>query len=79
VEAEWVSEQALVGIARTIDPPFTRHDGDIVFCFTVGEQECEIHRLGLLCREAVIAAIIDACQSAHPAAGLPNGLQLLQP
>ena len=79
VEAEWVAEQAAVGIGRIIDPPFTRHDGDVVFCATVGQMKSDLHRVGVLARDVLMAAIIDACRSAEPAGGLPNGDELIQP
>lgn len=72
VEAGWVAEQALVALARCIDPPFTRHDGDVVFCVSVGDhQGSDLHRVGLLCRDALQVALVDACLSATPAGGLP--------
>ena len=76
VEAAWVAEQAAVAIARLIDPPFTRHDGDVVFCVSVGAAEgrvaVDVHRVGLLARDALAAAIVNACRSAAPAGGLPS-------
>jgi L-aminopeptidase/D-esterase-like protein len=71
VEAAWLAEQAQVALARRIDPPFTRHDGDLVFAVSVGDVPVELHRLGLLCRDALELAITDACRSATPAGGLP--------
>ena len=79
VEAGWVAEQAAVGVARIIDPPFTRHDGDVVFCSTVGDLRSDLHRVGVLARDVLMAAIIDACLSAEPAGGLPTGDMLMQP
>jgi len=79
VEAQWVAEQAAVGIARIIDPPFTRHDGDVVFCATVGDLRSDLHRVGVLARDVLMAAIMDACRSATPAGGLPSGKDLIQP
>ena len=79
VEAQWIAEQASVGIGRIIDPPFTRHDGDVVFCASVGQLDSELHRVAVLARDAVMAAVIDACRSAEPAGGLPNGADLVQP
>jgi L-aminopeptidase/D-esterase-like protein len=79
VEARWVAGQAGVALARLIDPPFTRHDGDVVFCASVGDHPCELHRVGILCRDAVTAAIEDACRSAEPAGGLPCCGGLSQP
>jgi L-aminopeptidase/D-esterase-like protein len=72
VEAQWVAEQAAVAIARLIDPPFTRHDGDVVFCASVGDQRVDLHRMGVLARDALACAIVDACRSAAPAGGLPS-------
>jgi L-aminopeptidase/D-esterase-like protein len=79
VEACWVAEQAMVGVARLVDPPFTRHDGDVVFCASVGDHSCDLHRVGLVCRDAVEAALGDACRAAAPAGGLPSCEGLLQP
>jgi L-aminopeptidase/D-esterase-like protein len=79
VEAEWVADQAAVALARQIDPPFTRHDGDLVFCVSVGTQRADLHRVGLLCRDALVAAIDDACRSARAAGGLPPCEGLEQP
>jgi L-aminopeptidase/D-esterase-like protein len=72
VEARWVAEQSLVALARLIDPPFTLHDGDVVFCVSTGNHEAELHRVGLLARDAAAAAIVDACLSAEPAGDLPS-------
>lgn len=79
VEACWAAEQAAVALARTIDPPFTRHDGDVIFCASVGERKADLHRVGLLCRDALMAALVDACLAAEPAGGLPNCSGLKQP
>ena len=66
-----VAEQAAVALARHIDPPFTRHDGDIVFAAAVGDHRADLHRVGILARDATAAAIVDACLSSGPAGGLP--------
>lgn len=79
VEAAWVAEQASVALARQIEPPFTRHDGDVVFAVSLGDFAADLHRVGVLCREAVAWALVDACVSATPAAGLPVGSSLEQP
>jgi L-aminopeptidase/D-esterase-like protein len=71
-EACWVAEQAGVAIARLVDPPFTRHDGDLVFCASVGQLQVDVHRVGLLARDALAEAIVDACRSAEPAGALPS-------
>ncbi len=80
VECEWIAEQASVALARCIDPPFTRHDGDLVICATVGgAPRRDLHRVGVLARDATQAAILDACRCAEPAGGLPSGHELVQP
>jgi L-aminopeptidase/D-esterase-like protein len=81
VEAEWVAEQALMALARLIDPPFTRHDGDVVFCVSVGSppKDAELHLVAVLARDAVAAALVDACLSAGPAGGLPGCKGLKSP
>jgi L-aminopeptidase/D-esterase-like protein len=85
VEAAWVAEQASVALARLIDPPFTRHDGDVVFAASTAGGDplpgvsADPHLVGLLARDALVAAIVDACLSAEPAGGLPVGRELEQP
>jgi len=76
---QWIGEQAAVSLARAIEPPFTRHDGDVAICASVGDHDAEPHRVGLLAREVVTAAIVDACRQAQPAGGLPNWKTLEQP
>ncbi len=35
--------------------------------------------VGVLARDVLMATIVDACRSAEPAGGLPNGDELIQP
>jgi L-aminopeptidase/D-esterase-like protein len=70
IEAQWVAEQSIVAMARQIEPPFTRHDGDVVFAASVGDFSADLHRVGLLCRQALSSALIDACVAAESVAGL---------
>lgn len=84
VEAAWLAEQAAVELGRCLDPPFTRHDGDIVFAAATGgwpiaDKEVALHRLAVLARDVLNAAIMDACRSAKPAGGLPTCHGLKQP
>ncbi len=84
VEAAWLAEQAVAGLARGIDPPFTRHDGDLVFAASVGgwkvqDPEAGLHRLAVLTRDVLAMALRDACMSAKPAGGLPTCHNLKQP
>ncbi len=85
VEASWLAEQGAAALARVIDPPFTRHDGDLVFAASLGswehggDHEAGLHRLAVLSRDALSAAMADACLSAQPAGGLPSCHGLKQP
>ncbi len=85
VEASWLAEQAAAALPRLIDPPFTRHDGDLVFAAstgawaTDGDHEASLHRLAVLARDALTGAIVDACMSAEGAGGLPSCHALEQP
>ncbi len=79
LETSWVAEQCLVTLARMIDPPFTRHDGDIIFCASVGEKQADLHRVACYAREAFSAAILDGVLSSTPAGGIPNWRGLRQP
>ena len=84
VEAAWLAEQGVAGLARILDPPFTRHDGDIVFAASLGgwtppDREVALHRLAVLSRDVICAAIQDGCLSAKAAGGLPSCHDLKQP
>jgi L-aminopeptidase/D-esterase-like protein len=56
VELKRISKMVVAGIGRAISPAFTRYDGDIVFCFSLGDA---------LASEVVVgAAAAEACQLA---------------
>lgn len=78
-EASWIAEQATVALARQIEPPFTRHDGDVVFAASLGEVEVELHLLAMRVRQALGWALVDACLAAEDAGGLPAACSLEGP
>ncbi|MGA8849549.1 MAG: P1 family peptidase [Dehalococcoidia bacterium] len=71
VEASKLARVAQVGIARTIDPCHTVHDGDALFALSLGEKEANISALGAAAAEVVAEAIVRAIQKAKTLAGVP--------
>jgi L-aminopeptidase/D-esterase-like protein len=66
------------GLARTIRPVHTMHDGDTVFMMATGSgsgserlDSAAVTRLAVLAVDAVERATLDAVRSATPAGGLP--------
>lgn len=63
------------GLARTIRPVHTMHDGDTVFTLATGDGDrldpIAVTRLAVLAVEAVERATLDAVRRATPAGGLP--------
>lgn len=59
-ECQRVAKMATAGMARAISPAFTRFDGDIVFCMSVGEVPASELTVGAMAAEAVRLAIINA-------------------
>jgi L-aminopeptidase/D-esterase-like protein len=74
-QANHVASVAHDGLARTIRPVHTMHDGDTVFALATGEGErldaIAVTRLAVLAVDAVERATLDAVRSATPAGGLP--------
>lgn len=59
-EARRIAKMGAAGMARAISPVFTRFDGDIVFCMSVGNIAASELTVGAMAAEAVRRAIIDA-------------------
>lgn len=62
---------AQVGIARTVDPCHTVHDGDALFALSLGEKEADVSALRVAAVEVVAEAIVRAIQKAETLAGIP--------
>lgn len=58
-ELKRIAKMAVAGIACTIAPSFTRFDGDVLFCISVGEQTISELTAGVMATEAVKQAIWD--------------------
>jgi L-aminopeptidase/D-esterase-like protein len=60
-----IAKMASAGFSRAITPVFTPYDGDIVFCFSMGECEVSELVLGTIAAELVRLSIIDAVRQTH--------------
>jgi L-aminopeptidase/D-esterase-like protein len=75
-QANHLASVAHDGLARTIRPVHTMHDGDTVFALATGDggerlDSIAVTRLAVLAVDAVERATLDAVRSATPAGGLP--------
>lgn len=60
-----IAKMAAAGLARAITPVFTRFDGDIVFCHSIGRVVASELIVGTMAAEAVRLAILDAVKDAE--------------
>ncbi|HEY3351790.1 MAG TPA: P1 family peptidase [Polyangia bacterium] len=74
-----VAALAADALPRVIAPACTLYDGDIVFALSCGTARGELHRVGLLARDCLEAAIVRAARAARAAGGLPAAADLPQP
>src|SRR4051812_11145750 len=75
-QADHIASVAHDGLARTVRPVHTMHDGDTVFVMATGAggerlDSVAVTRLAVLAVDAVERATLDAVRSATPAGGLP--------
>jgi L-aminopeptidase/D-esterase-like protein len=66
-----LAQMAHDGLARTINPSHTMHDGDTIFALSLGDKISDITILGSVTAEVVSNAIIRAVQQAETLAGTP--------
>ncbi len=71
-QATKVAQMAHDGLARTIYPVHTMHDGDTVFALATGEMNANVDLVGVLSAEVLATAILRAVRTAKPAGGLPS-------
>lgn len=64
-ELKRIAKMATAGMARAISPIFTRFDGDILFCVSVGELSASELTIGTIAAEAVRLAILDAVKKSE--------------
>lgn len=60
IELKRIAKMAVAGLARGISPIFTRYDGDIVFCVSLGELTASEMAVGTMAAEVIQQAIINA-------------------
>jgi len=72
VQATKLAQLAQAGVARTLSPPWTIYDGDLVVALSTGAKRADITALGVAAAEAAAQAILRAVQLAPPAAGIPG-------
>jgi L-aminopeptidase/D-esterase-like protein len=65
-ELKRISKMAVAGMARAISPIFTRYDGDIIFCFSLGEHKTSESVIGTMAAHAVRQAIVNAVKHSVP-------------
>jgi L-aminopeptidase/D-esterase-like protein len=69
--ANKVAQMAHDGLARSIRPAHTMHDGDILFALSTGRRRADVSVVGAFAAEVTAQAIVRAVRAARPAAGLP--------
>ena len=76
LQATKVAALAADALPRAIAPACTMGDGDVVFALSCGEARADLHRVGLLARDCLEAAIVRAVRAARAAGGLPAASDL---
>jgi L-aminopeptidase/D-esterase-like protein len=71
-QANWVAQMAQDGLARTIRPAHTLHDGDTIFALSTGTLAVDFNLVGALAAEVFAQAVVRAVLAAEPAGGLPS-------
>jgi L-aminopeptidase/D-esterase-like protein len=71
LQAAKVAALAADALPRVIAPACTMYDGDVVFALSYGAARTDLHRVGLLARDCLEAAIVRAARAARGAGGLP--------
>lgn len=65
IELKRICKMAIAGMAQAITPVFTRYDGDIVFCISLGEHKASELIVGACAVEAVRLAIQNAVKGSN--------------
>ncbi|MGV3465017.1 MAG: P1 family peptidase [Heyndrickxia sp.] len=71
-EATKLSQMAQDGLARTVYPAHTMHDGDTIFTLATGTKKVSIDLLGPMAAKVMENAILNAIYSAESIAGIPS-------
>lgn len=60
IELKRIAKVAIAGMARAISPIFTRFDGDILFCVSLGDKQQSEEVVSVMAAEVVRLAILNA-------------------
>ncbi len=73
IEATKMAQMAHDGLARTIDPVHTMHDGDTIFALATGAlgRPLDVSVAGAVAAHVLADAVVDAVRSAEGLAGIP--------
>ncbi|MHB1949252.1 MAG: P1 family peptidase [Gammaproteobacteria bacterium] len=66
IELKRIAKMAVAGMGRAISPVFTRYDGDLVFCISLGDHLASELTVGTLAAEATRQAIVNAVEGSVP-------------
>lgn len=61
-ELKRITKVAMAGMARAVSPIFTRDDGDIIFCVSLGDHVASEITIGAMAAEVVRQAIVNSVQ-----------------
>jgi len=70
-EANKVAQMAHDGLARSVVPIHTMHDGDTIFALSTGRQSASVDVVGTFAAEMMAQAVVRAIKAATTAGGLP--------
>lgn len=70
-QANKVAQMAQDGVARSIRPSHTMHDGDVIFALSLGDNKADVTTVGTIAAEVVAEAIVRAVQKAETLGGIP--------
>ncbi len=71
IDASRIAAQATIGLGRVIRPFRSQIDGDLTFVLSVGDQEVDLNRIGLVAAEALERSVIKAIKSADGFGAIP--------
>jgi len=71
IMAMQVARMAGHGLSRHISPYNTPYDGDIVFCFSVGDKQANLLHLGVVGAQAAQDALLGSVRHARAMGGIP--------
>ncbi|MGC9324504.1 MAG: P1 family peptidase [Desulfomonilia bacterium] len=77
IMAMQVARMAGQGLSKHIAPFNTPFDGDMVFCFSIGEKQANLLHTGVVAARAARDALLNAVRHAHGMGGIPASEDVL--